>query len=196
MKKIYQPICCLSKSTSLRQNGFTLIEVIAALAIFALIMVGLSNLLSETTRLSGRVKQRQSTVLSAQILFDRFQRELTMAYFQPGLKSRTEFSIASDGGGPEIQFTYVDSPVRTLFAKRAGGIKLVRYFLDKEEKSGTLNLMRVEKNPTTPDEIKELDAQLVVTGIVQWKIEAYDDRTDQWTEAWDCLLYTSPSPRD
>jgi len=185
MKKISPLICCRSKSRFSSVSGFTLIEVIAALAIFALIMVGLSSLLSQTTRLAGRVKERQSTVLSAQIIFDRFQRELTMAYFQPGLKSRTEFVLATESQGPEIQFTFVDSPVRTLFSRRAGGLKLVRYFLNKDEKSGTANLMRAEKNPTSPDDIKELEAQLVVTGIVEWKVEAYDDRSDQWTEAWD-----------
>ncbi len=58
-----------------RQRGFTLLEIMVALMIFATAAVALSNSLSEATRSTGALEQRQFADLLAQNLLIDISRE-------------------------------------------------------------------------------------------------------------------------
>jgi prepilin-type N-terminal cleavage/methylation domain-containing protein len=173
------------RRASTKWKGFTLIELIASIAIFAFIMLGLSNMLGETTRLSTKVKERQSSVLAAQVSLDRLQRELPMSFYDPALQKQSRFLLTSQLGAPELVFSFIDSPIRSLFVPRSGGLKMVRYYFEKHPESGTMNLFRTEQAITSSKEIRQEEGRLVATGIVDLKIEAYNRQNDQWVETWD-----------
>lgn len=170
------------------RRAFTLIELIAAIALFAVVMLGISALLGETTQITQRLKFRQGSVLSGQLALDRLGRELSMAFNENEVRTDTLFLLKNEAGGPELIFSYLDSPVRSLFVRRTPGIKVVRYYLDRDEKSGLFNLKRAElpllesREISNPD---EMEGMIVAKGIVELKYELYDFRNDQWIDTWD-----------
>lgn len=165
-------------------KAFTLIEVIASITIFAVIVVGVAFALKQVNRIGSRVKERQASVLSGQLVFDRLQRELSMAFDEKLQASPSLFVLREISNGPELTFSYLDSPSKTLFETRTPGLKIASYTLEKA-KNGLFRLIRSETPIYRSDQIAESPSQVLASGVMSWKVECYDRRNDQWREDWD-----------
>lgn len=171
--------------------GFTLIEILAAIFIFAVMTLGIASTIRETGIITSKVKIRQTSVFSGQVALDRLQRDLQMAYNERLQGATTFFKADETGLGPELQFSYLESPVRTLFVRRTTGSALAYYHLEKED-NGTLRLERSEAPPYKQDTLKTIAGQSVATGILSWKMDYYDVRNDRWLLTWDTAGPNTP----
>ncbi len=165
-------------------KGFTLIEVLAAIVIFGVMAAGVATTLDQMSKLTKRVKNREATILGAQIAIDRLQRDLQMAFNENIAKSPSFFKARDVTHGPEISFTYLDSPTKVLFETRTPGFKALRYHVERSDE-GSLQLLRTE---VTTDKIDELDrspSRLIVDGLGKLSFQFYHFQSDRWLNSWD-----------
>jgi len=165
-------------------RGFSLIEILAAIVIFAIMAAGVSSTLNETSKLTKRVKNRESTVLGAQIVVDRLQREMQMIFQDRQQKSLCFFKARQSTQGPDISFSFLDSPSRTFFERRSPGLKALRYFVEKSDE-GLLRLMRSETSLDKVNDLERSPAQVIAEGVENFKFSFYEFQSDRWVESWD-----------
>lgn len=165
-------------------RGFTLLEVLISISLFAIITLGIITTIKQTTHLTERAKSREASVMSALMGMDRLMRDLEMAYNERLQRSPSTFKSKNGSLGPEIIFTTWDSEIKTLIRTRTSGLITVRYLLEKNE-DGTMNLLRAEAPLPLTDKIEEQPTTQMTSGLVEWKLEFYDARSDQWSKEWD-----------
>lgn len=168
----------------MRTRGFTLLEILASLFIFAVMTIGIASTMKQTTSLARRVKSREAKTMSAMIALDRLQRELQMAYHENLQRTATLFKLTDGSSGAELTFSLLDSPINPLIERRSPGVIIVDYRLEKEEK-GTFKLLRKEVPYYEKDKLNEATPQVLASGLLQFKLEAYDYRNDRWVKDWD-----------
>jgi len=166
------------------RRGFTLLEIIASIALFSIMVVGIASTLGETNRISSRLQIRQKTVASGQIALDRLRRDLQMAFNENVQRSPSFFVVREVGAGQEMTFSYLDSPIKTLFSNRTPGILFASYSLETAG-DGTYNLIRSETPLWNAERIDESPSQVLARGILGWRLEMYDFRNDEWIPSWD-----------
>lgn len=168
------------------QSAFTLLEILASIFIFAILTLGIASTMKQTTSLTKRVKSREAKTMSSVIALDRLQRELGMAYYggRVTFPEHVLFKLSEASLGSEIVFSVIDSPIKTLVQRRSPGLLIVQYKLEKEE-NGTMRLVRLEVPFYDKAKLSEANAQTLATGILQFKLEAYDHRNDRWLKEWD-----------
>ena len=166
------------------QAGFTLIEVLASILIFGILTVGIASTMRQTSKLTKKLKSRGESVFSGQVVMDRMQKDLQMAFDERVQKSASFFKSREVSSGPELTFTFLDSEFKIVFEERTAGMKIVRYYLEKSD-NGSLNLMRMEAPYYLNDKIEDQRPQLVGMGVLNWKMEYYDGRADIWQREWD-----------
>ncbi len=88
-----------------RNSGFTLIEILVSIAIFAVIATGLASTMSQMNKLTAKLRIKEATVMSGQIALDRITRDFQMAYNERVQHSPSLFKASDVGAGPEITFS-------------------------------------------------------------------------------------------
>ncbi len=166
------------------RGGFTLLEVLASLVLFAIITLGIASTMRETNRIHERVKLRQRTTLSASVALDRLQRDLQMAFNERVQGSPSFFKSSETGLGPTLSFSFLDSPIKTLIQSRTPGLKAALYELKKNE-DGSMELVRAEVGLHELTSLRNQRRQNLAGGITELKYEFYDSRNDRWIEKWD-----------
>jgi type II secretion system protein J len=172
------------------KRGFTLLEVLAAIGLFAVMTLGVVSTLQETNRLTLKMKARQASVFTGVLAMERLRRDFQQAYNDRLQRSLSVFRSRDASQGPEFTFTTFDTPIRTLFARRTPGVVLVKYQLEKDD-NGTLRLLRTEVPYNQADKIDTQAPQALATGILKLELEFYDAQNDQWKKDWDTSLPTT-----
>lgn len=170
--------------TSKSKSAFTLAEILAAISLFALMSVAIASVLGETNSLTQRLRVRQSSVLSAHTALDRMQKDLASAFDEKIQRSPSLFKAEKISTGPQLTFSYLASPILPLFVQKTSGLRIVRYYLEKDS-NGSLALFRKEIPYYEFQEIDQALSEKIATGILEWKVELYDPRNDLWITDWD-----------
>lgn len=168
-----------------RDKAFVLVQLIAAISLFAIIMVGVSSMMSETTRLTLKLNERQETVATAQSAMLRLQRELSQAFDEGNRRGETLFVARESSEGTELIFSYLDSPLKALFETRTPGVKIAAYSLERERNESTKRIMRKEVPLYEKGKLELQDSLFLSSGILSWEFEFYHQRTDRWVPEWD-----------
>lgn len=174
----------LDFKTYQNSKGFTFAEILASLALFAVMTVAIASVLRETNSLTIRLQDRQSSIMAAELALNRMQRDLSLAYDEKIRRSPSLFKAGNSADGFELVFSYLASPFFTLIEERTSGLKIVRYFLANDSE-GVPSLYRVELPYYQSNEIQNMEAEKIATGIKLWELEFFNPRTKQWMKDWD-----------
>lgn len=166
------------------RKGFTLLEIVASIFLFSIMTLAIASTMRETGRLTSRVKTREAKTLSIMIALDRLQRDLQMAYLSRNRMDPSGFKLTDGNLGSELLFSYLDSPVKTLYQRRTPGLNFASYKLEKED-NGTFKLIRTEVPFYAKEKMNDAIPQLLASGLLQFKMEAYDIRNSRWLKEWD-----------
>ena len=172
-----------SLSPPYKSAGFTFLEILAAITLLSLMAVGIVHSIKETAIITAKLKTRATTILSGQIALDRLQRELQMAFNEATRGTPTYFKSDALGGRQELIFSYLDTPIRTLFEQRTSGVKFARYFLEKND-NGSFTLLRSVVPFFQSAEIEKASSQILAKGILNLKFEFYAPQEDRWIDQW------------
>jgi len=175
-----------------RAAGFTLIELMLAIAILALITTLMWSSFSQASRNKKRIEAQQERTHTVRTALLRMARELEMAFLSE--------SEEPDATLPRTQFLGVSRPDvdelwLTSFAHqrlRAGAPEsdaaAIGYFGERDpEDRRILNLMRKESRRLVPKDPHEIPGETYVLcpDIVRLKFSYYDYRKKEWHDDWD-----------
>jgi prepilin-type N-terminal cleavage/methylation domain-containing protein len=173
-------------------SGFTLIEVMLALALMALVTSILWGTIAQTAKVKKRIEAAEDRTHTVRVALMRMSREIEMAY-QSNFESlgtqerRTMFSGVSHNDFDELTFSWFGH--QRLRADAAeGDTALVRYFSqpDPDDYSQT-NLMRRETRrlEAKDPELIPGETYLLCPAVVRLKFAYYDYQQKDWRDEWD-----------
>lgn len=172
----------------MNERGFTLVEVLVAVTITALLLTTIYGVFTSVSTAKERVEGSGEGYHQARVLFDRIGRELRGAYVLLPAKPKTRFH----GGLTEEQYPYLElsTTAATPQGGSRGGIAVVRYELRPDEEAQRVErgkeipqvLLRREYNLFDP-EGEDRPAHRLATGIRDLRFRFYDG--SEWLEEWE-----------
>ena len=175
-------------------SGFTLIEVLLALAIFAFITTIMVGSFTQTARSKRAIQSAQERTHTVRVALTRMTREIEMAYLSSsenmGLTNRRTLLIGSTRAD-------VDQLMFSTFAHqrlRAGAAEsdtsVVSYFGERDpDDRRVLNLMRRETRRLQAEDPNLLvgESYVLCPDVARVKISYYDHKRKEWTTDWNTL---------
>jgi general secretion pathway protein J len=176
------------------QAGFTLIEVLLALAILGFIMTLLWGTFTQTANVKKRAEAIQDRTHAARVALMRMSREIEMAFLSdsenPSLQERrTMFVSTSHPDVDELHFSWFGRQRLRLDVPETD-TSVVMYYAesDPEERSVT-NLMRRETRRLEVADPRNVpgEAYVLCPGISHVKFAFYDYKRKEWREEWNTM---------
>jgi type II secretion system protein J len=181
-----------------KRKAFTLLEIIIALSMVALILGGAYGTYTATTRSIGHSKPRNALQQQARIFLQRIGSEIRCCYagykdesLQPSIKTdptmdkHIQLEDASLFKGGEVSsgrsfLRFVTSAVASKREQAIGGLAIVEYMLD----NSTNTLSRSERRYIDGFEADKNDYNWIVAleNIRAIKVEYYDGK--EWLKEW------------
>ncbi len=163
------------------QRGFTLVEILVAISILAILLTSVYGIFSSVSLARERLDADSAEYHRARVLFDRMGRELRGAYFQPR-SSGLVFSGSQDDDR-SFEFELTTSAVSPLL-QTGSSIARVHYLLveDEENKEGGRVLMRSEQSVHESNDETTAGMMRLVPGIEAMTLRFYAN--GQWQTSW------------
>lgn len=173
------------------QHGFTLIEIMLALALMAFLTSLLWGTFAQTAKVKKRIEQAQDRTHTVRVALMRMSREIEMAFVTAETSGtqerRTMFSGVSHADFDELRFSWFGH-LRFRADQAEGDTALVSYFtLPDPDDSMVTNLMRRETRRLEAKDIKLIPGEtyLLCPAISRIKFAYYDYKQKDWREDWD-----------
>ena len=164
--------------------GFTLIEVLVAVSIAAIVLTAIYGVFTAVSAAKIRLEADSEAYHRARIIFDRLGREIRGAVPIGGTDGRGVFRAGRDGDGrPFLELT---TTAVAQQGEAATGIALIRYSLaeDRERPQGKDVLLRSERSALQSETATANTGQMrLAPGIEQLQLRFYNG-TD-WRDDWD-----------
>jgi general secretion pathway protein J len=181
------------------QSGFTLIEVMLALAILAFVTALMWGSFSQTARNKKAIESAQERTHTVRVALTRMAREIEMAYLSDSentaLSNRRTFLVGSSHGDvDELQFsTFAHQRLRAGLAE--GDTSLISYFGERDpDDRRVLNLMRRETRRLQAENPNDIPAEayILCPDVSRVKITFYDSKMKEWVNDWSTLNASGP----
>jgi general secretion pathway protein J len=172
-------------------GGFTLIEVMLALAIMTFVTALLWGSFSQTAKVKKRMEDAQERTHTIRVALMRMTREVEMAFLsdseKPGVEERrTMFVGVTHGDFDEFRFSYLGHQ-RMRADRPEADTAVVSYFPepDPEDRMAT-NLMRRETRRLETKDPTKISGETYVLcpAVVRVKFSFYDYKKKEWKEEW------------
>jgi len=173
-----------------RAAGFTLIEILLAMAILAFITTIMFGAFSQTAAKKKALEAAQERVHTARVALMRMSRELEMAYLSsetsPGTYTRTFLTSSSQASVDELSFsTFAHQRLRGGLAE--SDTSVVTYYGDRDpDDPRVTNLMRRETRRLQADDPKALSGEsyILCPDVARVKFSFYDYKKKEWENEW------------
>ena len=174
-----------------RAAGFTLIEVLLAMAILAFITTIMWGSFSQTATNKRALEATQERVHTARVALMRMSRELEMAYLasetSPSAYTRTFLTASSQASVDEVSFsTFAHQRLRGGLAE--GDTSVITYYGARDpDDPRVTNLMRRETRRLQAEDAKTLagESYILCPDVASVKFSFYDYRKKEWEREWD-----------
>jgi general secretion pathway protein J len=170
---------------SRREQGFTLVEVLVAVTVTAILLTTVFGIFTSVSRAKERVEGNGAGYHQARVLFDRIGRELRSAYLV-----RTNPNTRFEGGKDDEQHLFLELTTTTFtpYGGNRGGIARVRYELAPDDEAPAAKeppwvLLRKEGNLFDPERFDQRPGYRLATGIREMQIR-YQNESGEWFEEW------------
>jgi general secretion pathway protein J len=186
-RRCFSPMTC-------RAGGFTLIEVMLAMAIMTFITALLWGSFSSMAKTKTRTESMQERTHTIRVALMRMTRELEMAFISGHDKSgveerRTMFVGTTSGSFDKLRFSWFGHQ-RLRADRPEADTSLVSYFIEPDpENRMVTNLMRRETRrleTKDPDKIPG-ETYILCPDITGVKFSYYDFRKKEWKEEWNTI---------
>lgn len=173
----------LAKQPAGHAGGFTLLEILVAISIVAIVLTTVYGVFTSVSGAKERLEADGETYQRVRVIFDRLGRELRGACPIGGPQQHGVFRTGTEADG--TPFLEITTSATAQLGLRQTGIALIRYTLvsDAEEPSGKV-LYRSEQSALVNDEtLRAIGPMRLAAGIEQmeWRFLA----EDQWRSELD-----------
>jgi general secretion pathway protein J len=174
------------------QTGFTLIEIMLALALMAFLTSLLWGTFAQTVKVKQRIEQAQDRTHTVRVALMRMSREIEMAFVSNSeavgtQDRRTMFSGTSHNDFDELRFSWFGHQ-RMRADAAEGDTALVTYFSqpDPDDPMAT-NIMRRETRRLESKDIRLIPGEtyILCPAVSRLKFAYYDYKQKDWREEWD-----------
>lgn len=161
------------------QQGFTLVEVLVAISISAILLVTIYGVFTSMSRARARLQTEGEGYHLARVIFDRIGREIRGSYVA-GQAPETRLRGGIDDRG--VPFLTLATTASTPRQGVTSGIALVRYELRETagEPAGRMALMRSERPYFTED--TQAPAYRLASGIDSLRVRFLSG--GEWRDQW------------
>jgi general secretion pathway protein J len=173
-----------------RAGGFTLIEILLAMAILAFITTIMWGSFSQTAANKRALEAAQERTHTARVALMRMSRELEMAYTasetSPGTYTRTFMTSSAQASVDELSFsTFAHQRLRGGLAESDSAIVTYYGARDPDDPHIT-NLMRRETRRLQSDDAKTLagESYVLCPDVSRVKFSFYDFKKKEWESEW------------
>ena len=178
-----------------RAAGFTLIEVMLAVAILAILTTLMWSAFSQASRSKKRVEAAQERTHTVRTALLRMARELEMTFLSESNEPdatlpRTQFIASSRPDVDELWLTAF-AHQRLRGGSAEGDTSIIGYFGARDpDDRRILNLMRRESRRLVSRDPREVPGEtyIVCPDIVRLKLSYYDYRKKEWRDDWNSNL--------
>lgn len=184
----------------MRKTGFTLIEVLLAVAVFAIVLAAINSVFFGALRLRNKTIKSFEAALPLQQTLQTIQRDLE-GIMPPGGKLGGTFTTTIEGMANQQQ-GFVGERVTPDIYTAVGSVnelaqwadvQKVAYFLTMPTNSSTASpgkdLVRQVTHNLLPVNVEEVQPQWLMSGLHDLRLQYYDGLT--WTETWDNTVTTN-----
>ncbi len=164
------------------ERGFTLVEVLVAISILAILLTSVYGIFSSVSLARERLDADSAEYHRARVLFDRLGRELRGAYFRPSDRNLVFTGLKTDDDSFEMELT---TTAVSPLSRTGSGIAKVHYLLveDQEATAGGLVLMRAEHPVHESTDEEAAGMMRLVPGIEAMSLRFYAN--GQWQTTWE-----------
>lgn len=180
------------RHTGRRQQGFTLIEVMIAVAILSSITVLIWGSYQQTFKSRRIVEANLNRYRAARLAMDRMLRDVQMSYLSnnivPGTEStpRTFFDGGRRADVDELHFSYFGH--QRLYAEsKEADTAVVGYFGGRDrDNPRQLNLYRKETRRLQADRFEQIpgETELLCDDVVRLEFKYYHPDRKEWLDTW------------
>jgi general secretion pathway protein J len=177
---------------SRRQHGFTLIEIMLALALMAFLTSLIWGTFAQTAKVKKRIETAQDRTHTVRVALMRMSREIEMAFVSAAetigtQDRRTMFSGTSGTDFDQLRFSWFGH-LRFRADQAEGDTALVSYFTQTDlDDSRSTNLMRRETRRLESKDVKLIPGEtyLLCPNVSRLKFAYYDYKQKDWRDDWD-----------
>lgn len=182
MRVSISPRSCSSASLPRGERGFTLIEVLVAVSLLAILLTAVYGIFGGMNSAKLRLDSDSADYHLARVIFDRFGRELHGAYFRSGDQTTMFRGGVNDQDEPFLELT---TTAVTLLSDTGSGISEVRYRLapDQETDTGRQVLLRAERSRQSAAAPVDDRMMRLAPNIASLSLRFYTG--GRWLEQWD-----------
>jgi general secretion pathway protein J len=180
-----------------RAHAFTLIEVLLAVAVFAIVLAAINSVFFGALRLRNKTSQAFENALPLQHAVAIIKRDLEGIMLPGGTMSGqfqsapTNFNTATVPVGTRVSpDIFTSSGLIDDVSPWAEVQKVAYYLSDPTNNALGKDLIRsISRNPLPVTAADQPEQQWLMSGIEAMALQYYDGRT--WTETWDSSLTTN-----
>jgi general secretion pathway protein J len=177
------------RSHSERSKGFTLVEVLVAISIFAIAISSIYGIFTSISSTKDKLDQNSETYHQARVVLDRIGRETHGVYVH-----KIDDANILKGGFNDQGLVFFELSTTATVSLNIDGIRFVsvRYELvaDREREDGSYVIMRTEKPLLGSMSLQDFPAMRMATGIKNLRVRYFSENT--WQDQWDEKLQGLP----
>ena len=179
------------------QNGFTLIEVLVSLAIFATMALAISQLTGNVFTNKAQIENRAASYHALDVGIAKLFDDLNMAFLADSSfqGKETNYKTGFKGEKTSVNFSTM-SHIHYVKNQRDSDQVVVGYALRQNSKTESNDLFRRETDHLMPDIEKGGQAFLMIPQIKTLEFSYYDANQKEWKEEWDTnsIAYSGALP--
>lgn len=178
-------------ATTLKQRGFTLLEIMVSIAVTGMIAIAIWAGTSQTTKARDIVEYSQDKFHQVRVAFDMMNRDLTSSFLSRhrGVEATHDTIFVGSDGGKEDSIDFAAfSHNRRYFDVNESDQAEISYFLASDiEDSGVLNLVRRSSPILDEDPLEGGQSLVLVQNVVEFDVQYYDVVNKEWQDEWDTM---------
>ncbi len=174
-----------SSSKNSGESGFTLIEILVAISLLAIVLTSVYGVFTSVSNASGRLDKDSAVYHRARILFDRIGRELRGTYFHPSNRDLVFHGSSIDEGDLELELT---TTAVTPVIQAGSGIARVHYRLTKDQDNDGDGLVLLRTEQTLHSSRRDAEGagmMRLIPGVEAMSIRFFSNGA--WQTQWDGL---------
>lgn len=193
-----------------QERGFTLIEVLVAVSLLAVISILVWQAMGSATGSKERFEKRDAVFRSSTMILDRITRDLEMTALYTNVdllgvsasgEQMTKSVFIGSNNGDQDKLTFNSySHVRYLKDTKESDFAEIGYFLEpseEEEAAGTFVLKKRESSPPDVEPEQGGGAMVLLENVRELNFRYYDNRKEEFVDSWDTTTsdYVNRLPR-